>query len=153
VYRTFLALPIPGAVGAGDVSAFHSTFWGKNVLDLGKFGWIWEKLRRNVGKISAKDFANLIRFGQNQNLASPKTVYLLRLSYYPCSQTQNANFILECCKMTCTSTASQKKEAIKGRVHCFSMQVVMNKRFLLNPEKNLAQISLVVFEKNAKTHL
>jgi len=27
----------------------------------------------------------------------------------------------------------------------------MNKRFLLNPEKNLAQIRLVVFEKNAKT--
>jgi len=29
------------------------------------------------------------------------------------------------------------------------MQVVMNKRFLLNSEKNLAQIRLVVFEKNA----
>jgi len=30
------------------------------------------------------------------------------------------------------------------------MQVVMNKCFLLNPEKNLVQIHLVVFEKNAK---
>jgi len=30
------------------------------------------------------------------------------------------------------------------------MQVVMNKCFLLNPEKNLTQICLVVFEKNAK---
>jgi len=39
--------------------------------------------------------------------------------------------------------------AIKGRVHCFSMQVVMNKYFLLNPEKKLAQICLVAFEKNA----
>jgi len=29
------------------------------------------------------------------------------------------------------------------------MQVVMNKYFLLNPEKKLAQIHLVVFEKNA----
>jgi len=29
--------------------------------------------------------------------------------------------------------------------------VVMNKCFLLNPEKNLAQTGLVVFEKNAKT--
>jgi len=29
------------------------------------------------------------------------------------------------------------------------MQVVMNKCFLLNPEKKLAQIRLVVFEKNA----
>jgi len=28
----------------------------------------------------------------------------------------------------------------------------MNKCFLLNPEKNLAQIRLVVFEKNAKKH-
>jgi len=29
------------------------------------------------------------------------------------------------------------------------MQVVMNKCFLLNPEKNVAQIRLVVFEKKA----
>jgi len=29
------------------------------------------------------------------------------------------------------------------------MQVVMNKCFLLNPEKKLAQIHLVIFEKNA----
>jgi len=29
-------------------------------------------------------------------------------------------------------------------VHCFSVQVVINKCFLLNPEKNLAQIRLVV---------
>jgi len=26
----------------------------------------------------------------------------------------------------------------KGRVQCFSVQIVMNKYFLLNPEKNLA---------------
>jgi len=32
------------------------------------------------------------------------------------------------------------------------MQVVMNKCFLLHPGKNLAQIRLDVFEKNAKTH-
>jgi len=38
---------------------------------------------------------------------------------------------------------------LKGWVQCFSMQVVMNKCFLLNPEKNMVQISLVVFEKNA----
>jgi len=41
-------------------------------------------------------------------------------------------------------------QTLKGRVQCFSMQAVMNKCFLLNPEKNLAQIRLVVFEKNAK---
>jgi len=38
----------------------------------------------------------------------------------------------------------------KGRVHCFSLQVVMNKCFRLNLEKNLEQILLVVFEKKAK---
>jgi len=31
------------------------------------------------------------------------------------------------------------------------MQVVINKSFLLKPETNLAQIRLVVLEKNAKT--
>jgi len=39
---------------------------------------------------------------------------------------------------------------IKRRVQCFSMQVVINKCFPLNPEKGLVQIHLVVFEKNAK---
>jgi len=32
------------------------------------------------------------------------------------------------------------------------MQVVINKCFILNPEKNLALIRFVVFKKNAKTH-
>jgi len=41
-------------------------------------------------------------------------------------------------------------DPLKAGVHCFSIQVVMNKCFLLNPEKNLTQIHLVVFEK---THL
>jgi len=36
---------------------------------------------------------------------------------------------------------------LKGRVQCFSMQVVTNKYFLLNPEK-MALIHIVVFEKN-----
>jgi len=36
-----------------------------------------------------------------------------------------------------------------GHVYCFSMQVVMNNCFLLSPEKKMAQIRLVVFEKNA----
>jgi len=39
--------------------------------------------------------------------------------------------------------------SINDRVHCFSIQIVMNKGFHLNPEKNLAQIRLVVFKKNA----
>jgi len=33
------------------------------------------------------------------------------------------------------------------------MYVVMNKCFILNPKKNLEQIRLAVFEKNAKTRL
>jgi len=36
----------------------------------------------------------------------------------------------------------------KGQVHCFSMQDVMNKCFLLNHEQNRTHIRLVVFEKN-----
>jgi len=39
----------------------------------------------------------------------------------------------------------------KGSVQCFSLQVVMSKYFLLNHEKNMAQIRAVVFEKNVKT--
>jgi len=42
-----------------------------------------------------------------------------------------------------------EKIGFKSLVHCFSKQVVMNK-YVLNPEKNLEQIRLVVFEKNAK---
>jgi len=42
---------------------------------------------------------------------------------------------------------------IKDQVHCFSMQVVINKCYLLNPKKNLAQIRLVVFKKNDKEWL
>jgi len=41
---------------------------------------------------------------------------------------------------------------LKCRVQCFSMQVVMNKCFLLNPEKNLVQIRLVVFENTKNAH-
>jgi len=45
----------------------------------------------------------------------------------------------------------EQKSEFKGQVQCFSMHVVMNKCFLLNPEKNLTKIRLVVFEKNAKS--
>jgi len=38
---------------------------------------------------------------------------------------------------------------LKARCSAF-MQVVLNKCFFLNSEKNLAQICLVVFKKNAK---
>jgi len=42
------------------------------------------------------------------------------------------------------------KLGFKGPVLRFSQQVVMNKCFLLDPEKNLLQISAVIFEKNVK---
>jgi len=38
---------------------------------------------------------------------------------------------------------------LKGRVQCFSMQIVINKRFLLNPEKNW-RIAVLSFSR--KTH-
>jgi len=38
----------------------------------------------------------------------------------------------------------------KGRVHCFSMQVVMNKCFILNPEKIWRRF---VLSFSRKTHL
>jgi len=41
---------------------------------------------------------------------------------------------------------------VKGRVQYFLIQVVIIKCCLLNPEKNLAQICLVVFEKTQKMH-
>jgi len=41
---------------------------------------------------------------------------------------------------------------LKGQAQCVLMQVVINKLvFFLNPEKILAQICLIVFEKNEKT--
>jgi len=49
---------------------------------LGKFGWIWSKFRQtweNLSKIWVKViniWENLIGFGQNQNLAFPKTFNL-----------------------------------------------------------------------------
>jgi len=50
-----------------------------------------------------------------------------------------------------SATKTYLQPTVKGRVPCFSMQVVMNKlMFSPNPVKTLAQILLVVFEKNAK---
>jgi len=39
----------------------------------------------------------------------------------------------------------------KGLVQRFSHQVIMNKCFLLNPEKNSSQIRAVVFKEYVKT--
>jgi len=43
------------------------------------------------------------------------------------------------------------KFPLKGRVQYFSVQVVMNKCFLLNPEKNWHKSTLSFSEKNAQT--
>jgi len=39
-----------------------------------------------------------------------------------------------------------------GRVHCFSMQIVMNKGFLLNPEKKFDADPSCRFQESAKTY-
>jgi len=39
-----------------------------------------------------------------------------------------------------------------GRVHCFSMQVIMNKSFLLNPKQNWLRSVLSFSRKTPKTH-
>jgi len=43
-----------------------------------------------------------------------------------------------------------KATFLKGRVQRFSIQVVVNKRFLLILKKILVQIRLIVLQKNAK---
>jgi len=61
--------PRPSAVGAGDegnAAASSRKFFGQNL----------DKSERNLGK---SDWVNLIRFGQNQNLTSPKTLQFARL--------------------------------------------------------------------------
>jgi len=42
------------------------------------------------------------------------------------------------------------RDTLKAGCIAFQCRFVINKCFLLNPEKKLAQIHLVVFEKNAK---
>jgi len=37
-------------VGAGDAADLVAKMFAQNWLDLGKFGWIWAKLRQNLGK-------------------------------------------------------------------------------------------------------
>jgi len=41
---------------------------------------------------------------------------------------------------------------IKGMLHCFSMKVVINKCFLLSPEKNWRRSVLSFSRKMQKTH-
>jgi len=58
-------------------------------------------------------------------------------------------YITICIEKQCTQPLKTEMGTLKSRVQCFSMQVVMNKRLHLNPEKNLSQIHPVVLEKNA----
>jgi len=63
------------AVGAGDAALSPRKFFGI------KFK-MWAKFEQNLCEILAKVikiWAILIRFGQNQNLSSPKTFDLLQL--------------------------------------------------------------------------
>jgi len=47
---------------------------------------------------------------------------------------------------------TQEYIMIKGRVHCFSMQVVMNKCFLINPEKKFGADPACRFRESKKAH-
>jgi len=60
------------------------------------------------------------------------------------------NFLRFCADVFYGQPLMNQQQRIKGRVQRFSMQIVMNSCFLLNPEKNLVQICHVVFKKNAK---
>jgi len=66
-------------IGAGDAAASPSRFLGGKIhynwANLLRFGRNLSKIWVNLGEIWAK----VIRFGQNQYLASPKSVDLLRL--------------------------------------------------------------------------
>jgi len=53
------------ALEAGNTTSSPSKIFGQNWLDLGK---IKAKFGKNLGEI----WTSLIKFGQNQNLASPK---------------------------------------------------------------------------------
>jgi len=54
------------------------------------------------------------------------------------------------CNITFKNPGHTEFIPFKGQVQCFSIQVVINKCFFLNLEKKLAQIRLIVFEKNSK---
>jgi len=45
---------------------------------------------------------------------------------------------------------AQVRVSLKGRVHCFSMQVVINKSFVLNPEKKFGANSSCRFREKRK---
>jgi len=72
----------------------------------------------------------------NSNFASLKRKRKLRKNIFCFNKAQMRN-----CKII-----------FKGRVHCFSMQVGMNKCFLLNPEKNWRRFVLTFSRKTQKTH-
>jgi len=56
--------------------------------------------------------------------------------------------------LTYVNGLQTNSHCIKGRVHCFSMQVLMNKNFLLNLEKKIWRKSVLSFSrKTQKTHL
>jgi len=68
-------------------------------------------------------------------------------------RSQSCNAVCVCYYQFVLKTPQRRAVSkFKGRVHCFSMQVVMNRCFLLNPEKKLTQIR-VIFEKNTKNAL
>jgi len=50
----------------------------------------------------------------------------------------------------CQRSSKLYRNIFKGRVHCFSIQVVMNKSFLLNPKKEFWPKSVLSFSRNTQ---
>jgi len=73
--ETFDRSTVEARDAEGLTSKSHRKFWGEAKLI--RFGQIWLDLGEIWAKV-IKICANLIRFGQNQNLASSKTFNLLR---------------------------------------------------------------------------
>jgi len=46
--------------------------------------------------------------------------------------------------------AASTATSLKGRMQCFTMQVIMDNCFVLNPAKKFAQICLVISRKTQK---
>jgi len=64
-----------------------------------------------------------------------------------CFSTFNPVKLLFMCMCVSVLPVPSERDILKGRVHCFSMQVVMNKCFLLNPGKKFGADSSCRFRE------
>jgi len=79
---------------------------------------------------------------------------LFNIIFYSSKNFNVFQFALPSNSMLPNQSKMQKSGQNKGQVHCFSMQVVMNKCFLLNPEKKFGpDPSFRFWEKCKNVHL